>query len=202
MTSTVQDVTALIQTHAAFAGLLGFVVAFFGSFLGTNLFVPAGSLLTAMGVLMGAGVIPWTIVVWAACGASVGMTACYALGQYFGAHVQQMSLLRNRPQFMRQAKAIFEKYGFLSILIGYFSGPLRAPIACIAGIAAMDRLRFELANLSSAFIWSAIVLGIGAAPGAIIEPDSIWLLIAPILVPVVMVGLSAAVYYFRSRTGR
>ncbi|MEH2483549.1 membrane-associated protein [Nitrobacteraceae bacterium AZCC 2146] len=202
MISTVQDVTALIQTHAAFAGLLGFVVAFFGSFLGTNLIVPAGSVLTAMGVLMGAGVIPWTILVWAACGAALGMTACYAFGQYFGDRVQQIPLLKNRPEFMRRAKAIFEKHGFLSILIGYFSGPLRAPIACIAGIADMGRLRFELANLSSAFIWSAVAIGIGAAPGAIIEPDSIWLLIAPVLVPAVMVGLSAAVYYFRSKMRR
>jgi membrane-associated protein len=200
--STVQDVTDLIQAHAAFAGLLGFVVAFFGSFLGTNLVVPAGSFLTAMGVLVGAGVISWTILIWAACGASLGMTACFALGQHFGAHVQQIPMLRNRPEFMRRAEAIFEKHGFLSILIGYFSGPLRAPIASIAAIAGMGRLKFELANISSAFIWSAFALGIGAAPGAIIERDSIWLLIAPVLVPAAMVGLSAAVYYLRRNPTR
>lgn len=164
MISTIQDVTDLIQAHAAFAGLLGFVVAFLGSFLGTNLVVPAGSFLTAVGVLMGAGVIPWTILIWAACGASLGMTACYALGQHFGARVQQIPMLRNRPEFTRRAEAIFEKYGFLSILIGYFSGPLRAPIACIAAIAGMGRFKFELANISSAFIWSAFAPGVGAAP--------------------------------------
>jgi membrane protein DedA with SNARE-associated domain len=202
MISIVREITVLIQAHAAFAGLLGFVVAFLGSFLGTNLFVPAGSLLTAMGVLMGAGVIPWTILIWAACGASLGMTACFALGQHFGARVQQLPVVRNRPEFMRRAEAIFEKHGFLSILIGYFSGPLRAPIACIAAIAGMGRFKFELANISSAFIWSAFSLGIGAAPGAIIERDSVWLLIAPVLVPAGMVGLSAMAYYLRPKTRR
>jgi membrane protein DedA with SNARE-associated domain len=66
----------------------------------------------------------------------------------------------------------------------------------------MGRFKFELANISSAFIWSAFALGIGAAPAAIIERGSIWLLIAPVLVPAAMVGLSAAVYFFRSKTGR
>jgi membrane protein DedA with SNARE-associated domain len=202
MISTVQQVTDLIRAHAASAGLLGFLVAFLGSFLGTNLIVPAGSFLTAMGVLMGAGVIPWTILIWAACGASLGMTACYAMGQHFGVRVQQIPMLRNRPEFMRRAEAIFEKYGFLSILIGYFSGPLRAPLACIAAIAGMGRFKFELANISSSFIWSAFALGIGAAPGAIIERDSIWVLIAPVLVAAIAIGFSAMIYYLQSRNGR
>jgi membrane protein DedA with SNARE-associated domain len=202
MISTVQHVTDLIHAHAASAGLLGFVVAFLGSILGTNLIVPAGSFLTAMGVLMGAGVIPWTILIWAACGASLGMTACYAMGKHFGARVRQIPMLRNRPEIMRRAESIFEKYGFLSILIGYFSGPLRAPVACIAAIAGMGRFKFELANISSAFIWSAFALGIGVAPGVFIERDSIWLLIAPVLVAAIAIGLSAMIYYLQSRNGR
>jgi hypothetical protein len=71
MISTVQDLTDLILAHAAFAGPLGLVTAFFASFLGTNLVAPVGFFLTAMGVLMGAGVILWTIVIWTACGASL-----------------------------------------------------------------------------------------------------------------------------------
>jgi membrane protein DedA with SNARE-associated domain len=129
------------------------------------------------------------------------MTACFAL-DHFGERVQQIPMVRNSPEFMRRAEAIFEKHGFLSILIGYFSGPLRAPIACIAAIADMGRFKFELANISSAFTWSAFALGIGAAPGAVIERGSIWLLVSPILVPVVVVGVSAAAYYFWSSTGR
>jgi membrane protein DedA with SNARE-associated domain len=202
MTSVVQSATALIQANSVVAGPLCLVVAFFGSFVGTNLIVPAGSFLTAMGVLAGAGVVSWTIGIWAACGASLGMAACYTLGLRLGAGARRLPMLRTRPELMQRAADLFEKYGFAAILIGYFSGPLRAPVACIAAVAGMNRLRFALANVSSALVWSAVALGVGAAPGVMIEPGSVWLLIAPVLVPALVVGLSAAIYYRRSRSGR
>lgn len=125
------------------------------------------------------------------------MSASYTLGLRFGLRVQQIPLLRTRPDFMERARGIFERYGFFSILIGYFSGPLRALVASVAAIAGMRRGQFELANIASALIWAIVAVGIGAIPGAMIEPNSIWMFIAPILAPIITIVISAAILIMR-----
>jgi membrane protein DedA with SNARE-associated domain len=191
--SAIEQITALIHAHSSFAGPLCLVVAFLGCLLGTNLIVPAGAILTALGVLIGAGVLSWTIVPWAACGASAGMSVSYTLGLRLGSRVQRIPLLRRRPAFMAGARRLFERYGFASILIGYFSGPLRAPVASTAAIAGMQRGQFELANVVSALVWTIVAVGIGAIPGTMIGPNSIWLLVGPLLVPVITIAISSAI---------
>ena len=200
--SAVQQITVLIHANSSFAGPLCLVVAFLGCLLGTNLIVPAGAILTALGVLIGAGVLSWTIVPWAACGASVGMSASYTLGLRLGSRVQQIPLLRTRPEFIEHARRLFAQFGFASILIAYFSGPLRAPVASVAAIAGMRRGQFELANIVSALIWAVVAVSIGAIPGTMIEPNSIWMLIGPILVPIITIGISMAILFLRSASKR
>jgi membrane protein DedA with SNARE-associated domain len=54
-----------------------------------------------------------------------------------------------------------KKWGILGIFIGRFSGPLRASVPLIAGILAMPFWRFQFANFTSAFIWSATLIFLG-----------------------------------------
>lgn len=196
--ATFQQITSLIHENSFFAGPLCFVVAFFGCLLGTNLIVPAGAILTALGVFMGAGLLSWTIVPWAACGASVGMSGSYTIGLHLGSRVRQIPMLRARPELLLRARVLFERFGYASILIAYFSGPLRAPVASVAAIAGMRRRQFELSNITSALLWALSAAGIGAITGAAIPPNSIWLLIAPFLVPVITIGISLAILFLRS----
>ena len=193
----IQEFATIVQANAAFIGPLIFTVAFFGSLIGTNLIVPSGAFLTATGVLVGAGVISWTVVIWAWCGAVTGLSVSYSFGLRLGTRVRQLPLIRKRPEFVGMAERLFARYGFASILIGYFSGPLRAAVASAAAIAGMKRVPFELANMASALIWAIVALGIGAIPGNMIEPDSIWLILGPILVPIVTVAISAVILALR-----
>ena len=197
--SLIQQITALIHANASLAGPLGFAVAFFGCLVGTNLVVPAGAILSAMGVLTGAGVISWTFGPWAACGAVLGMSASFSLGLRFGPRVQNIPLLRNRPGITKRARILFERFGFAAILIAYFSGPLRAPTASVAAISGMRREKFEAANIVSSLVWTLWAVGIGAIPGAMIEPNSHWLPIALVVVPALTVGISAAIMFLRAR---
>jgi membrane protein DedA with SNARE-associated domain len=48
---------------------------------------------------------------------------------------------------LNRARSLFERFGFVAILIAYFSGPLRAPVAGAAAIAGMARWNFEMANI-------------------------------------------------------
>ena len=155
----------------------------------------AGAIMVAMGVLTGAGVISWTFGPWAACGAVSGMSASYTLGLRFGPRIQNIAPLRTLPGITVRAGALFERYGFAAIMIAYFSGPLRAPVAVVAAISGMRRGKFEVANIVSSCVWTVWAIGLGAVPGAMIEPNSNWLLISFVLVLVLTVGLSAVIMF-------
>jgi membrane-associated protein len=193
----VQPILALIHSYSAFVGPLSFSIALLGSLLGINLIIPAGAFLSSIGVLVGAGIVPWTIIIWGALGAMAGSSASYSAGLRLGAGVPRIRIFRRWPGLMDRAQTLFIRYGFAAILIGYFSGPLRAPMASIAAIAGMRRIQFELANLVSAFVWAGFAVGIGAVPGILIDPSSPWLLIAPALVPLITIALSAAILLLR-----
>src|SRR5436190_2066411 len=59
--SVVEQISALIRLHSSLAGPLSFAVTLVACLPGTNLVVPAGPVITAMGVLAGAGAISWTL---------------------------------------------------------------------------------------------------------------------------------------------
>lgn len=189
----------LIHSHSEFIAPLCFLVALLGSLLGINLVVPAGTFLTGIGVFVGAGTVPWTIVIWAALGAAAGSSASYTAGLRLGSSVRRIVAWRSWSDVMSRAQELFLRYGFVSVLIGYFSGPLRAPVAALAAVAGMSRIKFESANLCSALAWAAFAVGVGAAPGAMINPNSPWLLVVPFLAPVLTIGVSLAILLGRKK---
>jgi len=44
------------------------------------------------------------------------------------------------------------------VFLGHFFGPIRAVIPVIAGMAAMRQIPFQIANISSAFLWAGGVI--------------------------------------------
>jgi membrane protein DedA with SNARE-associated domain len=44
---------------------------------------------------------------------------------------------------------------------GRFFGPLRASVPLVAGIFDMPFWRFQIANVTSAFVWAAVLLTLG-----------------------------------------
>jgi len=197
-----QKTLELIHSYAEFVGALCFLIAFLGSLIGINLIVPSGTFLTAVGVFVGAGTVPWTIGVWAALGAALGSSASYTAGLRLGSSLRRSLAWRSWANVIDRAQELFQRYGFVSVLIGYFSGPLRAPVAAMAGVAGMRRVKFEAANLFSAFAWAAFAVGVGAAPGSMIDPDSPWLLVAPFLAPLVTIAVSLAILLGRKAKQR
>jgi len=87
-----QKIRALINANSSLAAPLAFLVTFFG----TNLVVPAGAIITAMGVLTGAGAISWKFALWAPCGTVLGMSTSFAIGRHLGPRVQSPRLLRSQ----------------------------------------------------------------------------------------------------------
>src|SRR3977135_127873 len=126
MMLAIHQLTAFVSLNSFLAGPLSFLIAFCGGLVGTSLVVPAGAILTALGVLTGAGVVSWTFILWAICGVSLGMSVSYSLGLLFGPRLQRIPILRSRPELAEHARGLFARYGYAAILIGYYSGPLRS----------------------------------------------------------------------------
>jgi len=197
LTSLFSYVTEIVRHHSLWAGPIAFVFAFAGSFVGTNTFVPAGFLLTSAAALIGPGMHLVTLMVWIAAGAALGSAVSYALGTWFGPRVRSHWPLKDRPELMQRAHALFERYGILAVFIGYFIGPLRGPIPVAAGVAGMRRVRFHLANVLSAPVWAVVVVAPAAILGESVGANDPLLLVAPLLVPALTLGMTAVVLVLR-----
>ena len=76
--------------------------------------------------------------------------------------VHHWPLNRDKAAVAR-ARLFFRKYGFLSIFIGRFLGPVRPTIPLVAGIMRMRHLTFQIANVTSAIVSVAFMLFWGYA---------------------------------------
>ena len=190
-----QEIIAFISANSVWAGPIAFVLSISASILGPSFFVPAASFLVAAGVMVGAHVLPWTIVLWAAVGAAIGTAISYGLGIWLGPWLRQTWPLKSRADIVERANVLFRRHGFVAVFIGYFYGPLRAPVAFVSGVAGMKHLRFEYANSLGALLWSLTAVAQGAVFGTVLGTHHSWLLIALFIAPIVTVALSTAIAF-------
>ncbi len=116
--------------------------------------VPATVFFTAFGAFAGAsGLNLFPLALAASLGAGAGFWVSYWAGLLLGPRVGDHWPLSKNPQLLERGHAFFEKWGFASILIGHFFGPLRAVIALVAGIVKMPFMPFMLANWAASFAW-------------------------------------------------
>lgn len=158
------DLVAIVQVHHAWAAPVIFVLAFGESLAIVSLLFPATVVLFGIGALIGAGGLDfWPLWAAAAVGAALGDSVSYWLGARYGQAIFAMWPLRRHPEMLPRGMRFFSRWGVASVFLGRFFGPLRASVPLIAGICAMPRMGFQLANWGSALVWAAGVL----APGTI-----------------------------------
>src|SRR5688572_18961128 len=142
-----------VRVHQAWAAPIVFVLAFGESLAFISLLVPA------WGALSGIDFFP----VWIAggLGAALGDWVSYWFGFRYKERVAQMWPLSRYPELLPRGEAFVRSWGVPSIFIGRFFGPLRASVPLAAGIFEMPYWRFQIANFSSALVWSAVLLLFG-----------------------------------------
>jgi membrane protein DedA with SNARE-associated domain len=199
---SIEQITGFIFNHSSYAGPAVFIVSLFGALPGTNLLVPAGAILTATGVLVGANLVSWNIGIWAAAGAIFGMTGSYYAGQNLGKQIRNFKIFKAGPNVMVRAENLFARFGLVSILIAYFSGPLRAPIACVAAIAGMSLTKFTFANAIAGTLWAIVAIGMGAASASIIKSETQDLGTTAAMVAAIALACSAAILFGRKWLNR
>ncbi len=162
-------ITDFVRNHQAWAAPIVFVLAFAESMAFVSLILPFFGILVAIGAVMGAaGSLGfWSIVIAAGVGAALGDWVSYWLGYHYHEQIARMWPLNRHPDLLPKGQAFFKRWGAWAIVIGRFSGPLRASVPIVAGAVRMPNRLFQIANWSSAFLWAFVLLGFGDGLGKV-----------------------------------
>lgn len=155
----IDAIVAFVQANQAWAAPVAFLLAFGESLAFISLFLPSTVILVAIGGLLGAsGIDVWTVVIAAWIGGALGYALSYWIGLHYKDQISSFWPFRNYPKMMARGETFFEKYGIFGVFLGHFFGPVRAVVPVIAGMAAMPQIQFQIANITSAFLWAAGVI--------------------------------------------
>jgi len=152
-------VIAFVRDNEAWAGPIVFALAFGESLAFVSLFLPFWAMLVGIGALVTmSGLDFWTVWIAASLGAALGDWFSYWLGAHFQHRVAGWWPLSRYPWMLPKGEAFFRRWGWIAVVAGRFSGPLRATVPLAAGITRMPIPVFQLANFGSAFLWAGALL--------------------------------------------
>lgn len=167
MSDIVSPILQWLNANPHLSGLATFVISAGESVAVIGTLVPGSIMMTAIGALAGAGVIPfWPTIFWAILGAIVGDQISYWMGHYFKDRIRKSWPFRTHPTLLRSGELFFYKYGAMSVFIGRFVGPVRALVPLVAGMLGMRPLTFTIANVTSAIGWAPLYMLPGLLLGA------------------------------------
>jgi membrane protein DedA with SNARE-associated domain len=152
-------IVSFVKDNQAWAAPVAFALAFGESLAFVSLILPSTVILVTIGGLLGAsGINIWPVVFFAGLGGALGYALSYWLGLYFKDSIRGFWPFRSHPAMMNRGEEFFRKYGVFGVFLGHFFGPIRAVIPVVAGMAAMRQLPFQIANVTSAYLWALGVI--------------------------------------------
>lgn len=152
-------IKSYVLHHKDWAGPLLGGLAFGESLVLVGLFFPATFIMVFAGLAIQQGKLDGTTVLaWSIAGAALGDAVTYWIGRWIGPSVVHHWPLNRDKATVARARLFFRKYGFLSIFIGRFLGPIRPTIPLVGGIMRMPHLTFQAANITSAIAWVPFML--------------------------------------------
>jgi membrane protein DedA with SNARE-associated domain len=153
------SIEAFLLLHRDMAGPILAFIAFGESLVLVGLFFPATAIMLFAGGLIQKGFLdPFTVLFWSIFGAVLGDAVTYWIGRWIGPSVVHHWPLNREKEGVARARLFFRRYGFLSIFIGRFLGPVRPTIPLVAGIMRMRHLTFQIANVTSSMAWVPFML--------------------------------------------
>lgn len=189
MDNLAHQIVAYIAAHPDLAVFVIGATAFGESFAFFGMLFPGTTILIAAGALVKAHAIdPVSAAAAGSVGAILGDAISFWIGRRFGTVIPKVWPFRTHPGALTQGMDFFRRYGWASVFIGRFFGPLRAIVPLAAGMMEMPTAAFYAANILSAVVWapalllSGYLLSSAAASGWDIEDKAF----------VVMLALAAA----------
>lgn len=196
-----------LAAHKAWTGPILGGIAFGESLVLVGLFFPATVIMVIVGAAIRDHYLDWPSVIgWSIAGAVVGDAVTYWIGRWIGPSVVHHWPLSRHKEAAARARLFFRKYGFLSIFIGRFLGPVRPTIPLVGGIMRMRHLTFQIANVTSAIAWVLFMLAWGYGFSKVVGPlDSLttghWVVLVACLVAV-MVGITRAIVKMQGKSAK
>jgi membrane protein DedA with SNARE-associated domain/membrane-associated phospholipid phosphatase len=159
MSDNIGPLLQWLNLHPNLAGLVTFIISAAESVAIIGTIVPGTITMTAIGTLIGAGVIPlWSTFIWAILGAISGDNISFWTGYYFKDSLRSSWPFRSYPSLLTTGEVFFRKHGGLSVLIGRFIGPTRAIVPIVAGMLRMKPIRFITVSIIASTAWAPIYM--------------------------------------------
>lgn len=203
MDALTHQIVGTIAAHPHLAVFIIGATAFGELFAFLSLLFPGTTILVAAGALVKAHAIdPVSAALAGSIGAILGDAISFWIGRRFGTVVPNVWPFRSHPEALAQGMDFFRRYGWASVFIGRFFGPLRALVPLAAGMMEMPALPFYVANCLSAVVWapalllSGFLLTSAAASGWDIE-DKLFVLALAAAAAVALVYLARRAFRVR-----
>lgn len=148
-----------LKAHQAWAGLLLNLGACFEALVVIGAFAPFTPLLVMVGAAIGAGLLSPFVLIWTMAGCGAGNWISYEIGRRARRTDASPAWIPERAR--RTAETLFNRYGALAVVAGRFLGPTASVVPFLAGLAAMPRPFFLLANFATSMVWPVTMAALG-----------------------------------------
>ncbi len=192
------DLDQLIQT-VGYVGM--FAIIFIETGLLAGFFLPGDTLLLTAGVIAATGKLELPLVMLVCtlgsiCGDQLG----YFIGKTFGSKV--FSRPKSRlfdPANVQKAKAFFDKYGMITIIVAQFIPVIRAFAPTMAGVSGVPYTKFLGLSVIGGVLWGAGLTSLGYFLGQVIGAATLEKYLLGIIAIGVLAGvIPSAIHIFRS----
>jgi len=148
-----------MHLHPNWVGVVAFAISFLECVALIGFFVPGAVLFTAIGSLIGAGVVSAPMVlIPTIIGAILGDALSFLLGYHYREHLRDIWPFKFYPGLLQKGESFFYRHGGKSVLAARFIGPIRPMLPLVAGMLNMPPWRFTIVNSISAVIWAPIYM--------------------------------------------
>jgi len=150
-----KHLVAMVEQYGIWIYAILFAIIFSETGFVVTPFLPGDSLLFVAGaVAAGGGMNVHLLVALLIVAAVLGNSVNYAVGRWLGRHffTNRGSRWLN-PAHLEKAHAFYERHGGKAVVISRFLPIVRTYIPFVAGMAAMEPLRYTAFNVGGAVLW-------------------------------------------------
>jgi membrane-associated protein len=182
------DLENIIRTVGYF-GMFGIIFVETGLLAG--FFLPGDTLLLTAGILAAAGKLDLLTTILVCTIASIsGDQLGYWIGKTFGARVFNRSESRFfHPENVTKARAFFDRFGLVTIIVARFIPVIRAFAPTMAGVSSVPYPRFLALSMIGGVLWGSSVTLMGYFLGQVVGAATL----EKYLLVIIAVGIGAGV---------
>ena len=159
MLELIEQLINFMEAHQTWAIVVVFFITFIECFFVIGFFIPAATILLAVGALVGASDINFFFVSIAAIsGSIIASSISYHIGRKIRPTLRQRRIYQRHRRLFLSSKVMLNRYGAKAVFLGRFISPLRPTLSTAAGAFQVNQLQFEIANVLSSIIWPMVFL--------------------------------------------